>query len=54
MDGHDLDEVFLDAVEAVVLAALKEIGDDSESRFKFFRRLLAVAEEEEVVRRRLS
>jgi hypothetical protein len=41
----DLDEVFLDALEAVVLAALERIGDDLEARFRFFRRLLAVAEE---------
>ena len=49
----DLDEVFLNALEAVVIAALKEIGDDPEARFRFFRRLLAVAEEE-AVRRCLS
>ena len=40
---HDLDEVFLDALGAVVLAALDRIGDDPEARFSFFRRLLAVA-----------
>jgi len=39
--------------EAVVLAALERIGDDREARFRFFRRLLAVAEEE-AVRRSLS
>jgi hypothetical protein len=42
----DLDELFLDAVEAAVLAALERIGDDPEARFRFFRRLLAVAQEE--------
>jgi len=41
----DLDEMFLEAVDAVVLAALERIGDDPEARFRFFRRLLAVAEE---------
>ena len=48
MDTPDLnlDEVFLDAVEAVVLAAVEQIGDDPEARFRFFRRLLAVAQEE--------
>jgi len=42
----DLDEVFIDALEAVVLAALGESGDDPDGRFRFFRRLLAVAQEE--------
>jgi hypothetical protein len=42
----DLDEVFLDALEAVVLAALKQIGDDHEALVRFFRRLLSVAQEE--------
>ena len=49
----DLDDVFLEAVESVVLAALERIGDEPDARFRFFRRLLAVAEEE-AVRRRLS
>jgi hypothetical protein len=49
----DLDKVFLGAVEAVVLAALEQIGEDPEARIRFFRRLLAVADEE-AVRRRLS
>ena len=49
----DLDEVFVEALEVVVLAALERIGDDPEARFRFFRRVLAVAEEEGV-RRRLS
>jgi hypothetical protein len=56
MDAPDLDhidEAFLDAVEAVVLAALERIGDNPEARFRLFRRLLAVAEGE-AVRRRLS
>jgi hypothetical protein len=42
----DLDEVFLGAVETVVLAALERTGDDPQARFRFFRRLLAVAQEE--------
>lgn len=42
----DLDEVFPDAIEAVVPAALERIGDEPQARFRFFRRLLAVAEEE--------
>ena len=42
----DPDEVFLDALEAAVLAALERIGDNPEARFRFFRRLLAVAQEE--------
>ena len=42
----DLDEVFLDAVEAVVQTALERIGDDPQARLRFFRRLLEAAEEE--------
>ena len=49
----DADDLFLDALEAVVLAALGRIGDDPDARFRFFRRPLAVAEKE-AVRRRLS
>jgi hypothetical protein len=49
----DLDDVFLEVLETVVLAALERIGDDPETRFRLFRRLLAVAEEE-TVRTRLS
>ena len=41
----DLDEVFLDALEAVVLSTPERIGDDPEARFRFFRRLLAVAQD---------
>ncbi len=47
----DLDEVFLDALKAVVLAALEWIGHDPDARFRFFRQRLAVAEEEAVSRR---
>jgi hypothetical protein len=42
----DLNEVFLEAVETFMPAALERIGDDPEARFRFFRRLLAVAQEE--------
>lgn len=42
----DLDEVFLDAVDAAVLAALERMGDDPDARFIFFRLLLAVAQED--------
>lgn len=47
MDAPDSDPnaVFLDAVEAVVLAALERIGNDREARFRLFRRLLAVAQD---------
>ena len=40
-----LDEVFLDALQVVVLAALERIGNVPEVRFRFFRRLLAIAHE---------
>ena len=40
----DLDELFLDAADTVILAALEAIGDDPQARFQFFRRLLAVAQ----------
>lgn len=48
MDTPDFDpnEVFLDALEAAVLAALERIGDYPETRFRLFLRLLAVAREE--------
>lgn len=41
----DLDEVFLDAVDAAVLAALERIGDDPEARFRLVRRLQAVMQD---------
>jgi hypothetical protein len=49
----DLDEVFLDAAEAVVLTALEQIADDLDYRFRFFQWLPAIAEEV-AVRGRLS
>ena len=47
MDTPDFDpnEVFLDALEAAVLAALEQIGDDPAARFRLFRRLLAVTQD---------
>ena len=42
----DPNAVFLDALEAAVLAALERIGEDPDARFRFFRRLVAVAQEE--------
>jgi|APFre7841882724_1041349.scaffolds.fasta_scaffold139466_2 hypothetical protein len=45
MDEPTQDELFLDAVDAVVLDALARIGDDPKARFAFFKRLLAVAQE---------
>ena len=46
MDDPTANELFLDAVDAVILAALEQIGDDPSARFTFFRRLLAVAQED--------
>ena len=45
MDTPDLDadEVCCDALDAVVLAALEAIGNDPQTRFRFFREQLAVA-----------
>jgi len=53
MDDSTDDELFLDDVDALVVAALQRIGHDPVARFRFFRRLLAVADEE-AVRSRLS
>jgi len=46
MDEPTQDELFLDAVVAMVLDAPTRIGDDPRARFAFFKRLLAVAQEE--------
>ena len=44
--GMDTDyDLFLDAVEVMVLDALARIGDEPRPRFEFFRRLLAAARE---------
>ena len=45
MDDPTDDDLFLDAVDAIVLDALARIGDDPRARFAFFKRLLAVAQE---------
>jgi hypothetical protein len=39
----DSDEMFLEAVNAIVLAPLERIGEDPWARFTFFRPLLTVA-----------
>jgi hypothetical protein len=36
------DDLFLDAVDAIVVDALGRIGNDPKARLQFFRRLLAV------------
>jgi hypothetical protein len=38
------DDLFLDAIDAIVLDALARIGDDPRARFSFFKRLRAVAQ----------
>jgi hypothetical protein len=44
MDEPTQDELFLDAVDAIVLDALARIGDDPRARFAFFKRLMAVVQ----------
>jgi hypothetical protein len=39
------DDLFLDAVDAIVLDALAIIGNDPRAKYAFFKRLLAVAQE---------
>jgi hypothetical protein len=46
MDEPTLDALFLDAADAIVLYALARIGNDPRARFAYFKRLLAVAQEE--------
>jgi len=43
MDEPTQDDLFLDAVDAIVLDALAIIGADPRARFAIFERLLAVA-----------
>jgi len=43
MDDFIDDDLFLDAVDHVVLEALAVIGDDPQARFAFFRRLVTTA-----------
>lgn len=45
MDEPTQDDLFLDAVDAIVLDALATVGDDPRARFAFIKRLLAVAQE---------
>ena len=45
MDNLTDDDLFLDAVDVIVLDALARTGDDPRARFAFFKRLLAVAQE---------
>jgi len=45
MNDPTNDDLFLDAVDAIVLDALARIGADPRARFAFFKRLLAVAQE---------
>ena len=44
MDEPTQDDLFLDAVDAIVLDALARIGDDPRARFAFFMQLLAVVQ----------
>lgn len=44
MDDPIDDDLFLDAVDAIVLDALARIGDDPGGRLALFKRLLAVAQ----------
>ena len=45
MDEPTDDDLFLEAVDTIVLDALAAIGDDPGARFALFKRLLAVAQE---------
>lgn len=45
MDDPTADDLFLDAVDAIVLEVLAIIGDEPGARFAFFKRLLATAQE---------
>ena len=44
MDDLTDEDLFLDAVDAIVFDALARIGDDPKARFQFFRRILTVAQ----------
>ena len=46
IDDFTDDDVFLDAVDTIVLDVLQQLGDDPGARFAFFRRVLATAQEE--------
>ena len=45
MDDLTDDNLFLDAVDAIIRDAMAIVGDDPRARFAFFKRLLAVAQE---------
>ena len=45
MDDISDDELFLDAVDTIVLDVLQQLGNDPDARFAFLRRLLVVAQE---------
>ena len=45
MDDLDLDDLFLDALDAIMLDALARFLGDPSARYAFFKRLLAVAQE---------
>jgi hypothetical protein len=45
MDDLTDDDLFLDALDAIVLDALARIGDDPRARYAFFRRLLAAEQD---------
>ena len=45
IDDPTDNDLFLDAVDAIVLDALARIGNDPRARFAFFKRLLTVAQE---------
>jgi hypothetical protein len=45
MDDPTANDLFLDAVDAIVLDALARIADDPRARFALFKRLQAVAAE---------
>ena len=45
MDDLTDDDLFMGAVDAIVIDALARIGDDQKARFAFFKRLVTVAQE---------
>ena len=45
MDDLTDDDLFLDAVDAIVLDALARTGDDPRARYAFFKRFVELAKE---------
>ena len=43
-DLTDDNDLFLDAVDTVVIDVLERLGDDPDARYAFFRRFLALAQ----------